>query len=75
MDRLSLSSSPDVLGGTLVFAGTRVPVQTFVDYLAGGDTIDAFLLDFPSVTRQQLEAFLGRAVELAVAEAARVPNP
>ncbi|MDZ4685999.1 MAG: DUF433 domain-containing protein [Planctomycetaceae bacterium] len=48
----------DILGGTPVFAGTRVPVQTLLDYLEAGDPLDEFLTDFPSVTRQQVVAAL-----------------
>ena len=48
-----LASSTDVLGGIVVFRGTRVPVQTLFDYLESGDRLDDFLGDFPSVTRQQ----------------------
>jgi len=44
-------SDPDVLGGTPVFLGTRVPVQTLFDYLEGGETLDEFLRQFPSVSR------------------------
>lgn len=62
---------PDLLGGTPVFAGTRVPVQNLVDYLAAGDSIDDFLADFPTVERAQVEAFLERAIDaLAAADAA-----
>jgi uncharacterized protein (DUF433 family) len=53
-----VTSSPDVMGGTPVFAGTRVPVETLLDYLEGGDSIDEFLEGFPSVTRDQVIAFL-----------------
>ncbi len=49
---------PDVLGGTPVFAGTRVPVQTLLDYLEAGHPLDAFLDDFPTVGRQQAKALL-----------------
>jgi uncharacterized protein (DUF433 family) len=49
-----VQQSDDILGGTLVFAGTRVPVHTLIDYLAAGDTIDEFLDDFPSVSREQV---------------------
>lgn len=56
-----ITSSPDVLGGTPVFAGTRVPVQTLIDYLEGGETIDDFLEGFPTVTREQVIAFLEEA--------------
>ena len=58
-----ISVSPDILGGTPVFAGTRVPIQTFLDYLEAGETIDNFLEGFPSVTREQVLAFLERAKE------------
>ena len=46
-------SDPEILGGTPVFVGTRVPVQTLFDYLEGGETLDAFLRQFPSVRREQ----------------------
>jgi uncharacterized protein (DUF433 family) len=48
-----VQQSDDILGGMLVFAGTRVPVQTLIDYLSAGDTIDEFLDDFPTVSREQ----------------------
>ncbi len=53
-----ISVAPDVLGGTPVFAGTRVPVQTLLDYLEAGESIDDFLDGFPSVTREQVVSFL-----------------
>ena len=49
-----VQQSEDILGGALVFAGTRVPVHTLIDYLAAGDTIDEFLDDFPTVSREQV---------------------
>ena len=52
---------PDILGGTPVFVGTRVPVQNLVDYLAAGDDLGEFLADFPTVHREQVETFLERA--------------
>jgi uncharacterized protein (DUF433 family) len=55
------------MGGTPVFAGTRVPVQTLLDYLEAGDSIDEFLEGFPSVTRDQVIAFLEEAKDRAVA--------
>ncbi len=58
-----------ILGGTPVFAGTRVPVQTLLDYLEAGDRLDDFLDEFPTVSRQQAVAFLELAKEAAVAEA------
>jgi uncharacterized protein (DUF433 family) len=53
-----ITSSPDRLGGVPVFAGTRVPVQTLIDYLEDGDPLDTFLDDFPSVTREHAVAVL-----------------
>lgn len=53
-----VSRDPEVMGGAPVFRGTRVPVQTLLDYLEAGDTIDQFLEGFPSVTREQVIAFL-----------------
>jgi uncharacterized protein (DUF433 family) len=50
--------SLEIMGGTPVFAGTRVPVQTFLDYIKGGDSIEEFLEGFPSVKREQVIAFL-----------------
>lgn len=53
-----VSTSADVLGGTPVFAGTRVPIATLIDYLEGGDSIDDFLEGFPSVSREQVVQLL-----------------
>lgn len=53
-----VSRDPEILGGTLVFAGTRVPVQTLIDYLKAGETLDRFLEGFPTVKREQAEAYL-----------------
>jgi len=53
-----VNSSPDIMGGTLVFTGTRVPVQTLFDYLKGGETIDSFLDGFPTISREQVIIFL-----------------
>lgn len=53
-----VSCNPEVMSGTLVFAGTRVPVKTFIQHLTAGDSLDDFLDDFPSVTREQAVAFL-----------------
>jgi uncharacterized protein (DUF433 family) len=55
---------PDVLGGTPVFAGTRVPVKNLLDYLAAGDSLDRFLDHYPSVTREQAVAALELAEDL-----------
>ena len=56
-----VSRSPDVMGGPPVFCGTRIPVQTLLDYLEAGESIDEFLKGFPSVTREQVIAFLEEA--------------
>ncbi|MDP2359031.1 MAG: DUF433 domain-containing protein [Beijerinckiaceae bacterium] len=53
-----ISSSPEIMGGCAVFHGTRVPVQTLLDDLEAGESIDDFLEGFPSVTREQVIAFL-----------------
>jgi uncharacterized protein (DUF433 family) len=53
-----ISSDPDVMSGAPVFSGTRVLVQTLIEYLEAGDSIDEFLEGFPSVTRDQVIAFL-----------------
>jgi uncharacterized protein (DUF433 family) len=57
---------PEILGGTPVFRGTRVPFQNLLDYLEGGDTLDEFLDDFPSVTREAAIAALEQAKALLV---------
>jgi uncharacterized protein (DUF433 family) len=60
-DSLVITASPDVMGGTPVFAGTRVPVQTLLDYLKAGESIDDFLDGFPTVTREQVIDLLEEA--------------
>ena len=64
-----IHSDPEVMGGTPVFAGTRVPVKTLLDYLEAGDPLDDFLEDFPSVTRDQAVAALQLAKEMLLAHA------
>ncbi len=64
-----VTSSPDILGGTPVFAGTRVPVQALIDYLEGGETIDDFLAGFPTVRREQVVAFLEEATARMISKA------
>jgi uncharacterized protein (DUF433 family) len=64
-----VTSSPDILSGTPVFAGTRVPVQAFIDYLEGGETIDDFLAGFPTVKREQVVAFLEEATARMISKA------
>ncbi len=69
MTKSIITCSPDVMGGAPVFAGTRVPVQTLLDYLEAGETIDDFLEGFPTVTREQVVAFLEEAKDRLVASA------
>jgi uncharacterized protein (DUF433 family) len=64
-----ISRSPDVMSGAPVFAGTRVPVQSLIDYLAGGHPLEEFLEDFPTVRREQALELLRKVKEsLAVAQ-------
>ncbi len=65
-----VTSSPERLGGTPVFAGTRVPVQSLFDYLEAGDPLDVFLDQFPSVPREHALAVLELAKRAVVAQAA-----
>ncbi|TSA13115.1 MAG: DUF433 domain-containing protein [Betaproteobacteria bacterium] len=69
MDRQVISCSQDVMGGAAVFSGTRVPVQTLLDHLESGESIDDFLVGFPSVTRGQVIEFLEQAKDRLVASA------
>jgi uncharacterized protein (DUF433 family) len=62
-------SDPEILGGTPVFVGTRVPVKNLFDYLEAGDPLDEFLSDFPSVSREQAVAALELAREMTEAHA------
>lgn len=64
-----ISSNPDVMGGTPVFHGTRVPLQTLLDYIEAGESIDDFLDGFPTVSREQVIAFLEEAKDRVVAAA------
>jgi uncharacterized protein (DUF433 family) len=64
-----VQSNPDILGGTPVFVGTRVPVQSLFDHLEGGDTLDEFLHQFPSVKREQAIAALDLARDSLLAGA------
>jgi len=60
---------PEILGGTPVFVGTRVPVKTLFDYLEAGDSLEIFLDEFPSVTREQVVAALELAREMVAPDA------
>jgi uncharacterized protein (DUF433 family) len=64
-----IHSDPDILGGTPVFRGTRVPFQALVDYLEGGHTLDEFLDDFPTVSRDLAVQALDQARDRLVADA------
>ena len=63
-----INCSDDILGGTPVFAGTRVPVQTLFDYLEEGDTLDEFLDDFPAVSREHAIKVLEKMKETFLAQ-------
>jgi uncharacterized protein (DUF433 family) len=65
-----IHTDPDILGGTPVFAGTRVPIKTLLDYLEAGDPLDEFRDHFPSVTRAHAVAVLELAKEMLMAHAA-----
>jgi uncharacterized protein (DUF433 family) len=64
-----IHSDPEILGGTPVFVGTRVPVRTLIDYLEAGQPLAEFLEDFPTVTREQAAAALRLAGEALAAHA------
>ena len=66
MSQSVICRDPEVMGGMPVFRGTRVPVQTLIEYLEAGDSIDEFLGGFPAVTREQVIAFLEEAKEKLV---------
>lgn len=67
MKNVIVTSAADVMGGTPVFNGTRVPVATLVEYLEAGESIDDFLEGFPSVSREQVIAFLEQAKAQVIA--------
>lgn len=66
-----VSVDPEILGGTPVFAGTRVPVESLIAHLTAGDTLEDFLDGFPTVRREQVVAFLEIAYDAALTEHAR----
>jgi uncharacterized protein (DUF433 family) len=65
-----IHSDPEILGGTPVFVGTRVPVDALIDFLEGGDTVEDFLENYPGVTREQVFAFLKEASRALLAKIA-----
>ncbi|MGP0021229.1 MAG: DUF433 domain-containing protein [Candidatus Sulfotelmatobacter sp.] len=64
----AITRDPDLLGGTPVFRGTRVPFQALLDYLEGGQTLNEFLEDFPTVTREAAVHALEHAKSLVVSQ-------
>jgi uncharacterized protein (DUF433 family) len=74
MSKPVVTTSPEVMGGTPVFPGTRVPVQTLLDYLEAGDSIDYFLAGFPTVTREHVVAFLEINAEVKAGRASRAEH-
>ena len=70
-----IQRSDNILGGTPVFAGTRVPVQTLFDYLEGGDSLDEFLDDFPAVSREHAVRLLEKLKEALAKIKAGNRNP
>ena len=66
MKKSVICRNPKIMGGTPVFSGTRVPVQTLLDYLESGESIDDFLAGFPSVNREQVIEFLEQAKDRLV---------
>lgn len=69
-DSSIISISPEIMGGTPVFAGTRVPIETLLDYLKSGESIDDFLDGFPTVSREQVIALLEEAGKQLIGMAA-----
>jgi uncharacterized protein (DUF433 family) len=64
-----IHSDPEILGGTPVFIGTRVPVQSLFDYIEGGETLDQFLAQFPSVSREHAVIALEQARDSLITRA------
>ena len=69
MSQSVVKIDPELMSGAPCFAGTRVPIQNLMDYLEGGDSIDEFLEDFPTVSRQQVISCLEEAKESVLARA------
>ena len=69
-----ISSNPEIMGGTPVFRGTRVPVQTLIEYLEAGESVSDFLEGFPTVTKAQVIAFLEEAKEKVLADFQNPPG-
>ena len=69
MSQSVVKIDPEIMSGAACFAGTRVPIQNLIDYLEGGDSIDDFLEGFPTVSREQVIAFLEEAKDSVLARA------
>ena len=69
MENRIINIDPEILGGTPVFFGTRVPIKNLFDYLEEGETVEDFLQDFPSVTREQAEQVLALSQKLIISSA------
>lgn len=69
MSQSVVKIDPEIMSGVPCFAGTRVPIQNLIDYLEGGDSIDDFLEGFPTVSREQVIAFLEEAKERVLSRA------
>ena len=69
-----VSQDPSVMHGTLVFAGTRVPVESLIQHLVAGDSLDIFLDDFPTVSREQAVAYLEKTLEFTNARIEGLQN-
>ena len=70
MKKAIVSRNPAVMNGALVFAETRVPVEILIQHIVAGDSLDKFLEDFPTVSREQAIAYLNMTLEVADARAA-----
>ena len=70
MKKAIVSRNPAVMSDTLVFAGTRVPVEVLIQHIVAGDSLDKFLEDFPTVSREQAVAYLEMTLEVADARTA-----
>jgi uncharacterized protein (DUF433 family) len=70
MKKAIVSRNPAVMNGALVFAETRVPVEILIQHIVAGDSLDKFLEDFPTVSREQAVAYLEMTLEVADARAA-----
>lgn len=69
MSQSVIKIDPEIMSGAPCFNGTRVPIQNLMDYIEGGDSIDEFIEDFPSVSREQVISFLKEAKESVLARA------